>query len=381
MTRILFLVNNYPPHRGGVETHVSSLAEYLVSLGAECMVVTIADTAAVRQVRGVTVLSVRPQIRIGEIFAFPRLGVSSVVRRLIQTKNFDVISVHTRFFPMTWIGVKVGRSAKLPVLLTEHGSDHVVGVSVLLRILSIFVDMTLGRWSLRHASERLGVSNAAQAFILRLSGRHAKLFLNAISIQDWKPTLWGEQARLVFVGRLVPKKGWLEAINVFNQIATRYPKLQLDIFGEGPSERSAKMEIAASAFRDRIKLHGHQEREVIRDALTGAVLLNATSLSEGFQTTLIEAMVAGAKIVTYPTPGVEALMATGAQIWLTQNLAELVSATQKALESQSYPIPDSALEEWDWKQRARDFFEIVSSVQSRSGVASSGSSSESISGM
>lgn len=179
-------------------------------------------------------------------------------------------------------------------------------------------------------------------------------------MSKWKPHSERAQNRLVFVGRLVPGKGWEDAVRVFEHLAPGNPDLELDIYGNGADFAAAERAVHDSAHADRIHLHGAQPGEIIRDSLAGGVLLNPTALSEGFQTTLLEAMAAGSRIVSYPTPGLEHLISSGAQIWRASNTAELIEMTSKALREPPKFLTPTQLKQWDWHTRAEEYAVLAS---------------------
>lgn len=364
--RFLFAVNNYPPHRGGVENHVESLAQQLVKLGHICTVVTLAAQESDTVQKGVRVVSLKSHFNIGSVFSFPAWGTRRKLTHLARELRIDCVSVHTRFFPMTWVGIAVARSARRPSLLTEHGSNFVSGVSAPVALASRLVDVTLGRRALRRATGVLAISDASQRFVQRLARRQSTVFNNAIFIQDWWPQSPVHQERLVFVGRLVPGKGWSETVQAFNALAGEFPNLELDVFGNGPEDSSLSELVAQSPFLSRITVHGAQPKAIIQPVLAGSIFVNPTTLSEGFQTTLIEAAVAQARIVTYPTPGLPELAASGAQITMASNSDHLVSSIRVALTQSTISTSVDRALVWDWSIRAMEFVALAENVLSAS---------------
>lgn len=355
----LFVVNNYPPSQGGVQIHVANLAESLVRLGNTCIVVTLGNQKQEQTVNGVTVISIPGFLNIGSVFSFPRWGTIGFLKKLIQKERIDCVSVHTRFFPLTWLGIRAADNTNTLSIITEHGSDFVRGVSTPIKIASRAVDWTLGRWALRTARKRLAISGASQKFVKQISGKESSVFFNAIQTALWVPTVFSAKQSLVFIGRLVPDKGWRESVYVFNTLAEDNPGLTLDIFGSGPETLAARELVEASPHKDRIQLYGSQPATVIKEKLSGAVLLNPTRLAEGFQTTLLEAFASGTRIVTYKTPGISELLSSGAMIWESKDLDQLVEHSMIALKAKPAVPSKESLKRWDWVTRAHQFQEIA----------------------
>lgn len=339
--------------------HVANLAESLVLLGNTCTVVTLGKQNKEQIVNGVKVITIPGFLNIGSVFSFPRLGTTGFLKKLIQEERIDCVSVHTRFFPLTWLGIRAADSTDTVSIITEHGSDFVRGVSGPIKLASRAVDWTLGRWALRTAQKRLAISDPSRKFVKRISGKESSVFFNAIQTSQWEPNVFSAQQSLVFIGRLVPDKGWRESVYVFNTIADDYPALTLEIFGSGPETRAVEELVEASPHKERIHLYGSQPASVIKEKLSGAVLLNPTRLAEGFQTTLLEAFASGARIVTFQTPGISELLNSGATLWESKDFDQLVEHSVMALKARPSVPSKESLQRWDWKTRALQFQEIA----------------------
>ncbi|MFZ2517033.1 MAG: glycosyltransferase, partial [Candidatus Lutibacillus vidarii] len=141
---VAFVVTNYPPRSGGVEVHVQSVAHGLIALGMSATVVCLGDDPGVRDDDGVTVHTLRRRLDVSGVLAAPHPGDwRRVTREVLPEASW--LSVHTRFFPMTWFGVGAGRRLGLPVLLTEHGSGFVHTGSAAVDAAARLVDHTAGR--------------------------------------------------------------------------------------------------------------------------------------------------------------------------------------------------------------------------------------------
>ena len=174
--RIAFIVNSYPPRLGGLESHIYHLSVSLAQLGHEVFVLTISDKPGHRQEEGVDIRTDRRHFPIADIISFPALGATRAIARFLREHRIDVVSVHTRFFPMSFVGVRAAHQAGIPVIHTEHGSGFVASSSPIIAPASRAVDVTMGRYVLRHADRVLGVSEQAAAFASRLGGVHADVF-------------------------------------------------------------------------------------------------------------------------------------------------------------------------------------------------------------
>lgn len=359
--RIAFIVNNYPPRTGGVELHVQSLAKELTRRGHEVLVVTLGDVPGWSTRDSINILTLREHARIANILGFPSLGTKRRLKKLLQERGVDVVSVHTRFFPMSYLGMRAATTAKIPLIHTEHGSDHVASDSALIRFASRMVDFTLGRAVLRRATQVLGVSEAVTDFVYRLAGVKAEVFYNAIDVdQDTGQTTRQPGSRphhLVFVGRLVAGKGWDTFLEVAAAARAEFPNLTAEVLGNGSDMPKLKELVTSLNLSDIVTIRGQVSQGEVRQALQGATLVNPTLLSEGFQTTLLEAVYAGGQVVTYPVPGAAVLRDQGANLTISEqrDASALVQALSHAIQDQKPPATPELIAHWTWPARAEQF--------------------------
>lgn len=354
--RFAFVVNNYPPRVGGVELHVRNLARQLRAQGHDVLVITLADVPGVVVEDGIEVVRMPEHLRVGDIFGFPSLGTTRRVARLLREHRIDVVSVHTRFFPMSWVGLRAAARTGAVVIHTEHGSDHVVSDSPLISMVSKAVDLTMGRAVLRRATDVLGVSENVVAFVRRLSGRtDASVFYNAI---DSAPAGIDRTPRphLAFVGRLVPGKGADAFVETVRLLVADGRDVTAEILGDGVSRPEIEKAVGLAGLRDRVAVRGRVDADEVSRSLAGAVLVNPSTLAEGFQTTLLEALEVGGSVVSYDLPGVRTLQQQGQPVRLveTQRPAALALAVGDLLDEGWATL---AMDDWHWPVRARHYAE------------------------
>lgn len=363
---VAFIVNNYPPHRGGVERHVHSLAGALTRQGTTCTVITLSDDVGETIEDGVTVIRMPHRLRVGSVLSFPRLGAGRRIRTILRQRAVTVVSTHTRFFPLSWIGTRAARSQGIPALHTEHGSGFVRGVSPVIAIASRMVDLTVGRATLRSATRVLAVSDSVATFVKRLAGVEAQVFYNAINLEEWQRSAeTAPPTRFVFLGRLVPGKGWDALLAAFATLDQQCPGLySVDIVGDGPDRQKAIDDVRRRGLEGRVVVHGHVEGEKLRDLLATGVLVNPTTLSEGFQTSLIEALACGANVVTYDVPGAALLRADGAPVAIVEPTPVALAAGMREAVENPKPVYDSTrLARWGWAARSSDYLDTIRSLR------------------
>ena len=135
------------------------------------------------------------------------------------------------------------------------------------------------------------------------------------------------------VGRLAEVKRPELAIEVFELLAARYPRLHLVFVGDGElwSELARRIEGGSDAVRHRVHLIGARENMVAVLSDLDAVLL--TSRSEGMPVSLIEAAAAGLPVIATPVGGVPELVAHERTGWLGEDVDELGFGLAQYLDS------------------------------------------------
>jgi glycosyltransferase involved in cell wall biosynthesis len=108
---------------------------------------------------------------------------------------------------------------------------------------------------------------------------------------------------LVVVGRVVPHKRVEHAVEVVSQLAGRWPKLRLEVVGQGWwSERLAEY-IRLRDLADRVVLHGFVPEEDKHEILARSWVHLCPSVKEGWGIAIMEAAAHGVPTVAYHSAG------------------------------------------------------------------------------
>lgn len=365
--RVAIIVNSYPPRMGGLELHVQNLAHGLAAQGHRVWVLTIAEETGSRHDDNVAVLTGRSHLPIAEVISFPSVGATRKIATFLRRNRIDIASTHTRFFPLSFAGLRAAQAAGVPVIHTEHGSDFVASRSPVIALGSRAVDLTLGRYVLRHANQVLAVSPQAADFVERLSGVHATVFYNAITPPDPSATHADRPHHLVFVGRVVAGKGWEVFLDAIAALRAEGMTVDAELLGEGAELDIARRRAAELGLDAVVRIPGRVGQEEVRQSLDGATLVNPTVLSEGFQTTLLEAIAEGGRVVTFEVPGAQLLRDSGAPVIVCpeRTATSLVVALKEMISRPLPPAGKELITPWTWPVRAREYSQIASEVVDR----------------
>nr|WP_167145351.1 glycosyltransferase family 4 protein [Actinomyces sp. ZJ308] len=362
--RIAMVTNTYPPRMGGLELHIANLAQSLSDLGHRIWVLTLASERSERMDSGIQVRTERSHLPIADVISFPSFGTTSDITRFLRDNSIDVVSTHTRFFPMSLVGLRAAHAARIPTIHTEHGSGFVATPSPIIAVGSRAVDVSMGRYVLSHADRVLAVSPQAAAFAQRLGASHAEVFYNAIAPSQYTGSVEDRPTHLVFVGRMVAGKGWDAFQDAVFALRSAGMDVTGEMIGDGAQLGAARERCEALGLSEVVKVRGRVPQEEVRVALRGSTLVNPTTLSEGFQTTLLEAIAEQGRVVTFDVPGAQLLREQGAPITVcaSKTSDSLVAGLTDAL---SDPLPHAStdlIQEWTWPVRARQYESIAFEV-------------------
>ncbi|WP_397261515.1 glycosyltransferase [Peribacillus simplex] len=119
------------------------------------------------------------------------------------------------------------------------------------------------------------------------------------------PTLPKEgEIRVLSVGRLVDKKGFVTLIKAFKRIYKQYPNARLHIIGAGEDEKNIKSVITEFNLKDVVILRGAMDSKQVSNELKKAHIFCLASQTakngdiEGIPNALKEAMASGLPVVS-----------------------------------------------------------------------------------
>ncbi|MEC0300643.1 glycosyltransferase [Peribacillus frigoritolerans] len=122
------------------------------------------------------------------------------------------------------------------------------------------------------------------------------------------------EIRVLSVGRLVDKKGFVTLIKAFKRIYTQYPNARLHIIGAGEDEKKIKSTIAEYNLKDVVILRGAMDSKQVSDELKKAHIFCLASQTakngdiEGIPNALKEAMASGLPVVSTRHAGIPELI-------------------------------------------------------------------------
>jgi phosphatidylinositol alpha-mannosyltransferase len=218
------------------------------------------------------------------------------IKALLKKEDFDVLHIMLPYSPFLAKQVIQLAGPRTAVV----GTFHILPASRLHSVSNQALRLMLGK-SLKRFYKIVAVSEPAVHFARRAYGINATYVPNPIVTEDFRSgkrlAAYGKnKLNIVFLGRLVQRKGILELIKAYNMLDfDTAKKTRLIIGGKGPLRARAKH--LASSDKE-IIFAGYVSEKDKADFLASADIAVFPSISgESFGIVLVEAMASGSGVV------------------------------------------------------------------------------------
>ncbi len=218
------------------------------------------------------------------------------IRELLEREQFDVLHVMLPYSPFLAKQVIKYAGSKTAVI----GTFHILPASRLHGYSNQALRLLLGR-SLKRFDAIMAVSEPAIHFARKAYGINAEYVPNPIVMSDFRSgkrikEFGKNKLNIVFLGRLVKRKGILELIKAYNALNDEVAnKTRLLIGGKGPLKSKAKHMVRPGR---EVQFSGYVSEKDKAHFLASADIAVFPSISgESFGIVLVEAMAAGAGVV------------------------------------------------------------------------------------
>jgi glycosyltransferase involved in cell wall biosynthesis len=159
----------------------------------------------------------------------------------------------------------------------------------------------------------VSVSEEGAHWIKNVAGVSSEVIPNGAPFSSFKYTSEkdSEQIKILFVGRLLPKKGAAESIEIFNKALKRLSSpyiggsTTLEIIGDGPEFETVN-QMAISSL-NRIVVHGKRSHDEILQIMSKShIFIYPSTYPEGLPTVILEASANAMAVLVYEgLPGME----------------------------------------------------------------------------
>jgi glycosyltransferase involved in cell wall biosynthesis len=280
--RILFVTHRYPPHTGGVETHVQEVATRLVERDHDVTVFS-ADAGS-----GTSTQTSPDGVRVRRFHSFSigdTFYAAPQIARAVRRANADVIHAHNYHALPLLFAVLGATNERLVVTPHYHGESASAFRN---RLLSLY--SPLGRWAVRRADHVIAVSEWEREQLRDDFDVSAKVIPNGVDVGrfvDAEPEE-RETPYLLCVGRLEEYKGIQHVIRSLPDL-TEY---ELVVAGSGPYGEQLQRIAREAGVADRVTFLGYVDEDRLPGLYAGADVYVTLSEFEAYGITVAEALAA-----------------------------------------------------------------------------------------
>lgn len=316
--RIALVIDDSLDRPDGVQQYMTTLGDYYQSQGHEAHYITTKTKQAVYPNIHNLGYSIKTKFN-GNVLTMPLPLKKRKAKRLLKNEAFDVVHVQLPYSPFF--------SGTLISLLPKHtalfGTFHILPYNAMSKLGTRLLG-AISVFSLRRFDNLYSVSQPAQEFAKKHYGIDTQILPNAIATESFKNSAKQPELRVVFLGRLVKRKGCEHFLRIMAKVSAVEPSFLIEIAGDGPER--AKLEHLAETLglSDRIAFHGFVDEQQKRQLLANATVAVFPSLGgESFGIVLVEAMSAGAVVIAGDNPGYRSVMhGNNDQLIQPNNVAE-----------------------------------------------------------
>ena len=316
--RILLALEWHPFSVGGVQSHVRDLASYLSRLGYEVFVISKDFNS-----QGVTKYqyTILKYYTVKSLLPFNTIIVPPdpvQLKKLIRRIEPDIIHAHHAFTFIPLLSLRIAEIYKIPRILTNHsvmlGYDY-----KLLWKTSSYILLPY-RYYISRAQVIISVSRAANKFISKFIGDGIRRVIipNGVDTERFKPSN-NEffMPTILFLGRLVYRKGAHVLLKAFELIVREEPEARLIIAGRGYMMPILKTLSVKYGIKDKVIFKGYVSEEEKPELYKSSSIVAIPSIyGESFGIVTLEALASGKPVVASNIGGLQEIITDGEEGFL-----------------------------------------------------------------
>lgn len=337
---------NYLPNLGGVERYVYNLAKTLVANGNSVTVVTSnVFGLASREIdeNGIEIFRLPcHNIMKGR---YPILKKNALFRELdaqLCEKHFDLAVINARFYIHSLYAADFAKRNNIRCITVEHGSTHLSVDNKPLDLIVGAAEHLVTALLKKKCTDYYAVSRAACEWSGHFGIKSKGTLYNAVDLQrieelksnpvcDWRRQLEIPQdaVLIAFTGRLLKIKGVYELLNAVKSL--NRDDIYLVYAGDGAEMTGLKAQGGKN-----VRFLGQIDFEHIIALLVQSDIYCLPSVSEGMSTSVLEAVAAGAFVITTYNGGARELITSEEYGIITKSntAEETADAISRALDAE-----------------------------------------------
>lgn len=315
------------------------------------------------------------------------IGQYMAARRLLRTRKVALIHAHW-LLPQGLIARRLARAHKIPYVVTSHGGDlfglrGALPTRLKCKVAADCAAMTVVSSAMRDQAARVGLQPPRMT-VLPMGVDMQHRFMPDATIQRGRD-------ELLFVGRLVPKKGLVHLLDAMPAVLAQRPATTLTIAGFGPEEDALKAQAERLRIAASVTFLGAMAQSELPSLYRRASLFVAPFIrddsgnQEGLPVVLMEAIGCGCPVLVGDVAGIEDLLGEaradvcvrpGDSHALATAIVESLRNPEHALQ-RAAAIRKAAADRIDWQNIANGYAQQLQQCIDAAGTVPSGEVSQS----
>jgi glycosyltransferase involved in cell wall biosynthesis len=315
--RVVMLSTSFPPEIGGIQAHVTNLAQSLTAQGHQVRIVTVRRNRSERvrdTFQGLNVTRV-PQLNLPKTLTTQYLALSTALLIALRARGqADVVHYHT-FWPDAFTAFVVNKF--VPTIYTVHESRFLIMAEQaesqrrLKLALKPFQGIIAPSTELLEVARQLGVSSDRSVFIP--NAVDSNKFSTDVARGSVRACydIPADQLLILCPRRLVPKNGIEFLIESLHLIRHQLDKISVLIVGEGSEREKLEARVRELGLQKSVIFCGSQSNDELPAFYADADIVAIPSLMEATSIAGLEAMACARAVVATRVGGLPEIIEDG----------------------------------------------------------------------
>ena len=314
----------------------------------------------------------------GRLPIFKMNSETKGVIRKLDTYNIDYVIINTRFYFLSVFAGKFAHKRKIPCLLIEHGTGHIMFNNKLVSACGEIYEHVLTWRIKKYVNKYYGVSRACGEWLEHFKINADGVLYNAIDLEQMQNLSKQEADKIkkiveyssndkiiTYTGRLIKEKGVLKLIDAIQEIRKKHPEIKLCIAGDG----ELYSELKGKTWENIYLLGKLDFTEVVQLLNITMVYCLPTDYPEGLPTSVLEAIACRNYIVTTTSGGAkEVIKNNDSGIVLAENtVPNLIKSIEEVIDNEDLrndrieKAYKKLKEEFTWENTVSKLVDIIES--------------------